>query len=102
MDTAKDKQPIDTGKKLVRHNCLPWMLVFGLAAWLLADNLGIIGGGSTISGSNWFPWLMGLICPLMMLFMMFGHGHRHNDKDGEGHSSCCSGHQPEKESSNKA
>lgn len=22
MDTAKDKQPINTGKKLMRHNCI--------------------------------------------------------------------------------
>lgn len=101
MDTAKDKQPINTGKKLMRHNCIPWMLVFGLAAWLLADNLGITGGSSTVSGGSWLPWLMGLICPLMMLFMMFGHGHRHNDKDGESHrDSCCGGHHQQKESNN--
>lgn len=26
---------------------------------------------------EWFPFLLLLACPLMMIFMMFGHGHKH-------------------------
>ncbi|BDH61495.1 hypothetical protein MTP04_16250 [Lysinibacillus sp. PLM2] len=36
---------------------------------------------------NWIPLLIFLICPLMMVFMMFGghgHGHGHSHRHGEG------------------
>lgn len=38
---------------------------------------------------NWIPLLIFLICPLMMVFMMFGghghgHGHGYSHRHGEG------------------
>lgn len=33
---------------------------------------------------NWLPLLILLICPLMMVFMMFG-GHGHSHRHGDGH-----------------
>lgn len=35
---------------------------------------------------NW-SWLITLICPLMMLFMMFGLGGKHGHGHGHGHGS---------------
>lgn len=63
---------------------LPWLLAAVLGTLLLFQ---YFGTGNALSGFQWST-LLSLICPLMMLFMMFGHKH---SQDGGG--GCCGGHQ---------
>lgn len=92
-------------KKPRSINWLPWLLVAVMGGLLLFNYFdtpgtsGISTGIST-SGYSWLSLLLVLACPLMMVFMMSGHGsscHRHSDENQEdhsahaGHKGCCSG-----------
>jgi len=84
-----------------KANFLPWMIVAILASLLVFNYLGTPGSnGLSLNGFSWLPVLLGLACPLMMLFMMFGHGHGGSGNESDqhtGHGGCC-GHQPRKTS----
>lgn len=57
-----------------KSNWLPWLLVAGMGILLLLNYL-----GNPINTSvKWIPTLIALVCPLMMLLMMFGMGHGHH------------------------
>lgn len=97
----------NTPEKSRKTNWLPWLLAAGLGVLLVFQYIGAPGStGSTAvaysNGFRWLPILAGLICPLMMLFMMSGHTHggnhaNRNDQGGQNGSSgqggCCGGHQ---------
>lgn len=84
-------------EKHIKSNWLPWLLVAGMGILLLLNYL-----GNTINTSaKWLPALVALICPLMMLFMMFGMGHSHHGSghshqetgtEGDQQNGCCSSH----------
>lgn len=90
---ATDHQTANSG----RNNWLPWALVVVLGFALINQ---LIGGGVSkfsLTGIAWLPLLAGLICPLMMLFMMSGHGHgghgsgSGNEQQNNDQGSCCGG-----------
>lgn len=95
-----------------KTNWLPWMIVAGMGILLLYQYIGTPASSANAAvpfsrGITWLPLLAGLICPLMMLFMMSGHGHG-NDNNQSGandqenpngkssHGGCCGGHQTNK------
>lgn len=92
-DKATNHQSPNSG----RTNWLPWALVVGLGLALMYQL--IEGGGPNLSvtGISWLPLLAGLLCPLMMLFMMSGHGHGghsssgSNEQQNNTHGGCCGG-----------
>jgi len=99
----------NTHEESGKTNWVPWTLVVVMGALLALQYFGNSGAaGSTVplsSGFNWFSLLAGLICPLMMLFMMSGHSHGHNHSNGNdqennpggsGRGGCCGGHQANK------
>jgi amino acid transporter len=79
-------------------NFIPWLLVAIMGVLLMSN---YFGGTETIGSSlnrfNWLPLLLTLACPLMMVFMMFGHGHGSHQDNGSnqnansGHGGCCGG-----------
>ncbi|MGE5544446.1 MAG: DUF2933 domain-containing protein [Bacillota bacterium] len=75
---------------------LPWLLVAVLGGMVMYYYFGLNGKGLLSSGGlTWFPVLMSLICPIMMLYMM-GMGHSHhggnqNQNGHSGHGGCCGG-----------
>ncbi|MEA4924650.1 MAG: DUF2933 domain-containing protein [Syntrophomonadaceae bacterium] len=80
------------------NNWLPWMLVAVMGGLLVLQYLGNAGSAAgtvpLANGFKWLPILAGLACPLMMLFMMSGHGrHADSNDQGEQNGGCCGGHQ---------
>lgn len=73
---------------------LPWLLVIVLGALLVFQYFGT-GTAANSSILNGFQWssLLFLLCPLMMVFMMFGHNHSGGGEDESGSGGCCGGHQ---------
>lgn len=86
-------------------NLIPWLLVIIMGVLLISN---YYDGTLTISNSlktiAWLPLLLSLVCPLMMLLMMFGmrgHGcHQDNgsNQNVHGHGGCCGRPQVNKES----
>lgn len=82
----------DNSQNRPKTNWLPWLLTAGMAILLILNYSGTKVG---LSG-RWLPSLLTLVCPLMMLIMMFGMGHHRtgssHDQESAGHHSCCHGH----------
>lgn len=107
-DNHKQNYSDSIQQKQRKTNWLPWTLVGIMGILLVSQYFGNSGTAATtapLSEFNWFSLLAGLICPLMMLFMMSGHSHGHNhfsesdqesDNGKAGHGGCCSGHQANK------
>ena len=84
-----------------KTNWLPWLLVAGMGVLLILNYVGtpVNTSSKLLSGQ------LVLICPLLMLFMMFGHGHNHNSSSNsnqepetgqDGQSGCCHSHEAHK------
>lgn len=89
--------------KVKKTNWLPWGLAAVMGVLLAYQYTGTSG-----TATSWIPLLAGLICPLMMLFMMFGLGHGHcnsnhsQEQNGVKQGGCCDGHQKKQTSGNKS
>lgn len=94
-----DNKTCVTHEKTHKTNWLPWLLVGGMAVLLAFKYLDLAGTtGTSASGFNWLTLAFAAICPLMMMFMMFGHGNHSNNggaqnQDGHSGQGCCGGHQ---------
>jgi len=102
----KETNPQNTGSNYLMGGLtkwLPWTLVGIMGIYLLSNNFGntqtIV---SSLNGFSLLSILLPLICPLMMLFMMFGHRHGSQQDNNSsqnahsGHGGCCGGHQTDK------
>jgi amino acid transporter len=74
-----------------KTNLIPWLLAAIMGVLLISNYFGGTGTiGSSLKTVAWLPVLLSLVCPLMMLFMMFGmhaHGsHQDNGSNQNAHS----------------
>lgn len=64
-------------KKNSTGRILVWLGVLGVALYLIWNVLSTPGIGAQLGKA--LSWLSFLACPIMMLFMMRGHGEHHGD-----------------------
>lgn len=95
-------------QKVRSINWFPWLLAIVMGGLMLSKYIDPTGTtGISTSGYSWLSLLLVLICPLMMFFMMSGHGnscHRSTGNEQENHNAhddhkgCCGGHMEKKNS----